>query len=88
MVYFCEFCTKFYDYADMRKLFHHRICINCFRIHHSAYVRYLALRKNSRLKEWIDRWYFQTKPQKKNPKRTYLKMLKEKKKVGKEEKKN
>ena len=73
MVYYCEFCHCFFDLADIRKLFHHTICINCFRVNHSAYVRYLKLSKNSKLKEWFDKWYFQTKSKK--LKRPYLKSL-------------
>lgn len=74
MVLECEFCHKFFEKFETRDLFHHHFCLDCFRVQHTALISYLRLRPNSKLREFIDKYYFKTKgyPIKKK----YLKVMK------------
>ena len=70
----CEFCHKFFDKFATRDVFHHHFCLDCYRLQHTALISYLRLRPNSKLREFIDRFYFKTKGY--PIKRKYLKLMK------------
>lgn len=70
----CEFCHKFFNSFEIRKVFHHSFCLDCYRIQHSALIAYLKLRPNSKLKEFLDKYYFKTQGY--QVKRKYLKVMK------------
>ena len=74
MVLQCEFCHKFFNSFEIREVFHHHFCLDCHRLQHTALISYLRLRQNSKLREFIDKFYFKTKG---FPiKRKYLKIMK------------